>query len=321
MVTLLANPVQERLQQVEALLYAQVDSRRSGLPSALSQLLASGGKRIRPRIALLTASLLGAQDDQSVLLAAAIEMLHTATLIHDDLVDGALLRRGIATLNARYSSALTVLAGDFAFARAAKLASETASTPVMRLFTETLSIMTDGELTQASRDRGIASRLEYYAWIHAKTASLFELATGAAALLSPVEDRLVAAAREFGHELGMAFQIVDDVLDFTGDPHTLGKPTGSDLRQGVITLPALYFLETHPADADILQIIRDRKGQDDSRLDRLVAAIRRNGAIHQALSEAENFVQRALVALNLLPDTSERDALAEIARSVVHRDA
>jgi geranylgeranyl pyrophosphate synthase len=319
--TLLANPVQESLQQVEALLYAQVGSHRSSLASALSQLIASGGKRIRPRVALLTASMLGADDHKAILLAAAIEMLHTATLIHDDLVDNASLRRGIATLNARYSPSITVLAGDFAFARAAKLASQTASFPVMRLFAETLTAITDGELTQASRERGINSRAEYFHWIHAKTASLFELATGAAALLSPADDRLVDAAHEFGYAIGMAFQIVDDVLDFTGDPHSLGKPTGSDLRQGVITLPALCFLETHPDDPDLLQIIQDRRGHKNYRTNRIVAAIRENGAIHQALREAESFVQRALAALQVLPATPERHELAEIARSIIYRDS
>ena len=319
--TILATPVQERLQQVEALLYAQIDTRLSGLSSALCQLIASGGKRIRPRVSLLTASMLGADEHKSVLLAAAIELLHTATLIHDDLVDNASLRRGVSTLNARFSPAITVLAGDFAFARAAKLASETASSSVTRLFAETLAVMTDGELTQASRNRGITSRAEYYHWIHAKTASLFQLATGAAALLSEADDRLVASAYEFGYAIGMAFQIVDDVLDFTGDQRSLGKPTGSDLRQGVITLPVLCFLETHPDDPDILRIIKDPRGRKNFRLNRILAAIRENGATHQALSEAGNFVQRALAALDDLPATPERSALAEIAHSIINRDS
>ena len=315
-----SDPIQESLRQVEALLYAQVDSTRSNLATAFSQLIASGGKRLRPRIALLTGNMLGAGSQDLVALAAAIEMLHTATLIHDDLVDESLLRRGMATLNAHHSSIITVLVGDFAFARAAKLAADANSLPVTRLFAETLSIMTDGELTQACRDQGAASREAYFRWIHAKTASMFELATGAAAMLSPVDEKTVASARQFGYEIGMAFQIVDDVLDFTGNQSSLGKPTGSDLRQGAITLPTLCYLETHP-EYSMLHIVDlwEEKKKDNPRLEQLIADIRKNGAAGQAMREAEGFVQRGLAALAALPDTPERQALAEIARSVTHR--
>ena len=318
----LTEPVQERLRQAEALIYYQVDSSRSGLAGALHQLIASGGKRLRPRLVLLTGTMLGADNQKLVALAAAIEMLHTATLIHDDLVDDSLLRRGMATLNAHYSSTVTVLAGDLASARAARLASDAGSLAVMRLFSETLTIMADGELTQACRNRGIPSREEYFRWIHAKTASMFELATGAAALLSPVDERVVAAARRFGYEIGMAFQIADDVLDFTGDESTLGKPIGGDLHRGVITLPALCYLESHP-EYPVMYIVSARKdeGLDGPALDRLIADIRDSGAARQAMREAEDFVQRGLAALAALPDTPERQALAEIARSVVYRDA
>jgi geranylgeranyl pyrophosphate synthase len=319
---MLADSLQERLEQVEALLYSQVDNSRSSLSPDLCQLIASGGKRLRPRLVLLTGSMLGADDQRLVTLASAIEMLHTATLIHDDLVDNSLLRRGMATHNAHYSSTVTVLAGDFAFARAARLASRVGSLPVMNLFAETLEIMADGELTQASRDQRIVNREDYFRWIHAKTASLFELATGAAALLSPVDELAVASARKFGYTIGMAFQIVDDVLDFTGNPTTLGKTTGSDLRQGVITLPTLFYLETHP-EYPIVHLLNHWKDEETgaSRLEQLIADIRKNGAIHRAIQEAEGFVQCSLNALTALPDTPERHALAEIARSVVRRDS
>jgi geranylgeranyl pyrophosphate synthase len=142
--------------------------------------------------------------------------VHTATLVHDDLIDGALLRRGIVTLNAQWSPAATVLTGDFIFARAAKLAAETDSVPVMRLFAETLATIVNGELTQMFTSRGLASREDYLQRIYAKTASMFELATAAAALLSPVGLPVVNEVRRFGTDVGMAFQIVDDP-DFTGE--------------------------------------------------------------------------------------------------------
>jgi len=309
----LCDPVQENLLQVDGLLRSSLEGGHNGLEAALAGLITAGGKRIRPRLALLTGNLLAADEGRLLPLAAAIELLHTATLIHDDLVDGASLRRGRPTLNARYPAGVTVLAGDFAFAHAARLAAEAGSLAVMRLFAETLTIMAGGELAQASTRGSLTSREAYYRWIHAKTASLFELASGAAALLSPVGEETAAAARRFGRLIGMAFQIADDVLDFTGDPARVGKPVGSDLRQGVITLPALCFFEAHPD-------LRPAAGRvEGPQLERLVAAIRANGAISQALREAEGFVQQALQALADLPAAPAREALVELARSIVHR--
>ncbi len=317
--TVLAAPLQEQLQGVEALLASQIDSRHSAAAAALFGLIASGGKRLRPRIALLAGKMLGADPALLVPLAAAIELLHTATLIHDDLVDHALLRRGIETLNARFPSNVAVLAGDFAFARAARLAASLGSISVMRLFADTLTVMTDGELLHAASGRGKADRNAYFGWIYAKTASLFELACGAAALLSPVDDQAVSSARQFGYQIGMAFQIADDILDFTGDQAVLGKPTGNDLRQGEVTLPALCYLEAHQDDPGLLRLIDGRSAAGDPGLERLVSEIRQNGAISQAVQEAEAFVQRGLSALASLPDTPERRALADLAGSIVHR--
>lgn len=311
-------PFQERLQQVEALLDVQVADEYSSLALALRLLIRAGGKRIRPRLALLTGGLFGVDPNRLVRLAAAVEMLHTAALIHDDLIDDSILRRGMETLNVRWTSAATVLAGDFALARAAELATATDSIAVMRLFAESVSVMVDGELCQLLRGRGIASRDEYYRWISAKTAALFELTTGAAALLGWVDAESVAAARRFGHEIGMAFQIMDDVLDFTGDPAVLGKPVGNDLRQGVVTLPALCYLEAHPHDL-VLQDLIAHKRSDEHSLTRLLGTIRHDGAIPSAIAEAQSFVERGLEALASLPAGPERLALEEIARSIVER--
>src|SRR3989337_3925810 len=187
------------------------------LKKALDHLLSSGGKRIRPAVALLTGGMLGADPGRLIALAAAIEMLHTATLVHDDLIDGSLLRRGNPTLNAHWTPAATVLTGDFIFARAAKLAASTDCLPLMKLFAETLAVIVNGELTQLFSSRGIASREDYDKRIYAKTASLFEMSSRAAAMISPVEEAVVENMLKFGRNIGMAFQIVDDILDFTGD--------------------------------------------------------------------------------------------------------
>jgi geranylgeranyl pyrophosphate synthase len=312
------TPVHELIQQVEERMRAQSKGHHSELGAALDHLLSSGGKRIRPAVALLTGGMLGAETDRLITLAAAVELLHTATLVHDDLIDGSLLRRGIPTINAQWSPAATVLTGDFIFARAAGLAAETDSVEVMKLFAETLTLIVNGEITQLFRSRGLASREDYYRRIHAKTASLFELAAGAAALISPYGQETVRKARRYGHEIGMAFQIVDDVLDFTGEQASVGKPVGSDLRQGLFTLPALCYLEAHPDDPDVEAILNGSRYHDD-RVDRLVRSIRESGAIDESLAEARDFVERGIDAILDLRSGTERQALEDLAYYIVDR--
>ena len=311
--------VQERIQLVENLMRSQSDGHHPGLGAAMEHLLASGGKRVRPAVALLTGDMLSAQTDNVVTLGAAIELLHTATLVHDDLIDGALLRRGIATLNSQWSPAATVLTGDYIFARAAKLAAETNSIPVMRLFSQTLATIVNGELTQLFASRGVASRENYFQRIYAKTASMFELATAAAAMLSPVDSATVEAMRGFGYDIGMAFQIVDDVLDFTAEQATLGKPVASDLRQGLITLPALFYVENNPDDPEMQSILGGHFFSDE-RIDRLVNSIRESGCIQRSIDVAQEYVNEALDKLRQQPACPERDALEELSRYIVDRN-
>jgi geranylgeranyl pyrophosphate synthase len=312
------SPVQELIQKVEERMRVQSRGHHSELGAALDHLLSSGGKRVRPAVTLLTGGMLGAEPDRLITLAAAIELLHTATLVHDDLIDSSLLRRGIPTINAQWSPAATVLTGDFIFARAAGLAADTGSVAVMKMFAETLSTIINGEIIQLFGSRGLASREDYYRRIHAKTASLFELATGAAALLSPQGEEAVKKTRRYGREIGMAFQIIDDVLDFTGEQATVGKPVGSDLRQGLITLPALCYHENHPDDLDMKAILNGSR-YDDERLARLVKAIRKSGAIEQSLDEARQFVQRGVKALDDMDPGVERQALEDLAYYIVER--
>ena len=298
---------------------AQADGHHPNLAAALNHLLSSGGKRIRAVVTLLTGGMLSADPDHLVTLAAAIETLHTATLVHDDLIDGALIRRGIPTLNAQWSPAATVLTGDFVFARAAKLAAETESIKAMLMFSDTLATIVNGEITQLFSSRGIASRENYYRRIYAKTASLFETAASAAALLSPVEEDVIKEMARFGYEIGMAFQMVDDILDFTGEQATIGKPVANDLRQGLITLPALYYLESRPSDAD-MQAILNSSFCDEPCLSRLLDSIRQSGAIEQALVEAKQSVERSLAVLAHMPECRERQALEELASYIVRRE-
>ena len=313
------SPVQEQLQRVEARLHAQAGDRHPDLRAALEQILSAGGKRIRPTLGLLVGNMLGAPADKLVTLGAAVELLHTATLVHDDLIDGSLLRRGMPTLNARWSPAATVLTGDFLFARAAKLAAETDHLPLMNAFAETLATIVNGELNQMFGSRGEINRENYYQRIYAKTASLFEMTTAAAAMISPAGDHIVETMRGFGYETGIAFQIVDDILDYTGEQTTVGKPIGSDLLNGLVTLPAIYYAEAHPEDEDVQSLANGGWANQD-RMTRLVESIRHTDAVKKSMFEANQHVERALRTLEGFEPSPEREALENLARFIVHRN-
>jgi len=311
--------VQDQLQFVERRIREQAgEEHHPDLRSALDHLLAAGGKRIRPTLGLLVGNMLGAPEEKLITLGASVELLHTATLVHDDLIDGALLRRGMPTLNARWSPAATVLTGDFLFARAAKLAAETDYLPLMKLFADTLATIVNGELTQMFSARGVIDRSNYYDRIYAKTASLFEMSALAAAMVATEEEETRVSMKVFGYEVGMAFQIVDDILDFTGEQSAVGKPIGSDLLNGLVTLPAIYYAEEHPEDPDVLSL-PNGGWKDTDCVQRLVDGIRKNAAIEKAMEEAREAVSRALSALEDAPACPERVALENLAKFIVDR--
>jgi geranylgeranyl pyrophosphate synthase len=312
------SPVTEEIKLVEERMRAQADNSHPDLRAALEHLLAAGGKRIRPTLGLLIGNMLDAPLEKLITLGAAVELLHTATLVHDDLIDGSLLRRGMATLNARWSPPATVLTGDFLFARAAISAAETDHLPLMKLFSETLATIVNGELTQMFSSRGLISRDNYYKRIYAKTASLFEMTSRAAAMVSPVDEVMVEAMRDFGYQIGMAFQIVDDILDFNGEQEAVGKPLGSDLLNGLVTLPAIYYAEANPNDTDVLSLPNGGWTNSENML-RLVNNIRSINAAKKAMLEAEQHIDRALAKLDLMEPCAEREALENLAKYIVDR--
>jgi geranylgeranyl pyrophosphate synthase len=312
------SPVQEEIKLVEERMRTQADGAHPDLRAALEHILAAGGKRIRPTLSMLVGNMLNAPLDKLVTLGAAVELLHTATLVHDDLIDGSLLRRGMATLNARWSPPATVLTGDFLFARAAISAAETDHLPLMKLFSETLATIVNGELTQMFTSRGLVSRDNYYKRIYAKTASLFEMTSRAAAMVSPVDETMIEAMRDFGYQIGMAFQIVDDILDFTGDQASVGKPLGSDLLNGLVTLPAIYYAEANPNDPDVLSLPNGGWTNTEN-MTRLVENIRASDSSKQAMREAEQHIDHALTRLDAIDDCIEREALENLAKYIVDR--
>ena len=313
-----ASSIEDKLILVEEKMMSKSSGHHPDLTAALEHLLASGGKRIRPIISLLMGSLLGADDEKLISLGASIEMLHTATLVHDDLIDGALLRRGNPTINSHWTPGVTVLTGDYIFAQAAELAAEIESTEAMSLFAETLSLIVNGEISQLFGRNQFSSREDYYHRIYEKTGSLFSLSAKAAALISPVDRKYINPAEEYGSEIGKAFQIVDDVLDFTGDQTRIGKPIGSDLRQGVPTLPTYYYEEQNPED----QVLKDvlNGSASDSEVDQLIERINQSGVIQLAMNEARECTKNAISSLAGFPKGHNRDALEELANYIVDRD-
>jgi geranylgeranyl pyrophosphate synthase len=306
------------LERVEERLREKKVEHHPNLDKALDLLLNSGGKRIRPITAILAGQLLGAESEGIITHAAAIEMLHTATLVHDDLIDGSLLRRGTPTLNAKWSSGATVLTGDYIFARAAHLAAETGSLPLMKAFARTLMTIVNGEVTQLFGEDFDDPLKSYQQRIYAKTASLFEVATEGAALLSNCSGEVVDAMKRFGYFIGMAFQIVDDILDFIGKPDDVGKPVGNDLRQGLVTLPTLIYLENHPDRTKLLNQLTTGSLAEDL-LDQLITDIRDSDGVSRSLEQAGSYIEEGLKKLEILPAAPERDGLSDLAQYIVTR--
>jgi geranylgeranyl pyrophosphate synthase len=293
-------------------------ARHQAVDDAVAHLLNSGGKRVRPAIVLLVCKLLDADCERAISLAAAVEMLHTATLVHDDIIDGALVRRGNPTLNATWSPGATILTGDYLFARAADLAAQTDSVVVMQLFARALMTICNGELNQLFNARKQSfARDDYYDRIHAKTGALFILAAEASAVLGGTDDQSRDHLHTYGKELGLAFQIVDDLLDFVGSEDKVGKPLASDLAQGLITLPTICYLESFPNDERVLRVIRNRSGSESVRL--ALEAVRESDAIQRAREEAGQHAALAKAALLNLPHNSSRQALLELADYTVQR--
>ncbi len=312
------NLIHDDLERVEAILWERSPGQHEAIGMALDHLLGSGGKRIRPALVLLSAHLCGADIDQAVFPAAAVEMLHTATLIHDDLIDDSLMRRGIETLNSHWPLAATILTGDYVFARAAYLASQINNARLMQRFSETLMVICNGEIRQMfDKRRGIVSRQEYEQRIDAKTGSLIAISSETGAILAGMDGEAARALRTYGKHLGLAFQIVDDVLDFVADEEILGKPVGSDLRQGLVTLPVLLFLEAEPDHPAIHQALQE--SLSNGAVQEAVQAVVGSPAIEQTLDVARKHVDQAKETLNRFPHNHYRAALLDLVDFTIDR--
>ena len=311
------KPVQEDLEKVERSLEAIADSEFPLLAQLLAYVIKNGGKRIRPALTLLSAKFFSYDLNTLIPMAMAIELLHTATLVHDDIVDNSPVRRGKPTVSHAWGENRALLLGDYLFAKAGSLAAGTGNLRVVKLFSQTLMTISGGELKQTGVTSDVARVRDYYfAWVSAKTACLFATATESGAILSQAPEDSVEAIRDYGHNLGMAFQIVDDVLDFIGEEDELGKPVGSDLREGTMTLPSILFAESHPGD-ELLKSVVENKDVESVTL--AVERIRNSSVIDECLALAAEFCSRASNAVGKLPDNSARRSLLDLAAYSVER--
>ena len=315
----LYGPVAEDMILVDDLLESTKRVEISALKRMLDHALDGKGKRLRPALVLLAGTFGEYNLNRLVPLGAAIELLHTASLVHDDVVDGAASRRGRPTSNSLFDNALTVLLGDFMFANAAEMVTRTGSLAVTRLFALALMKMTSGELDQDAAAFDVGRDIQHYLWrVGGKTAALFANAGEGGAILAGCDQTAVDALRTYGYCIGMAFQIVDDILDFNGDEVELGKPVGGDLREGTVTLPALLFLDRFPKDNPIKRFFVAKRNREEH-LQEALASIRTAGVLDDSMEMAREYVRRANDAITVLPTTDAHRSLVDIGEYVLAR--
>ncbi len=314
------QPVQEELEAVNRLIIDNLESDVDLVENIGHYIVDAGGKRLRPLLALLSSMACGHRGDQHISFAAAVEFIHTATLLHDDVVDISSLRRGRPTANAEFGNASSVLVGDFLYTRAFQLMVDIGDMDIMRNMASTTNLIAEGEVLQLVRAGDPATtEQQYLDVITRKTAILFAAACYGGAALGGQLSALAEPLHAFGLNTGIAFQVIDDVLDYEGDPAEMGKNVGDDLSEGKPTLPLIHAMrEGSPAEAEVVaKAIQDK---DAKHLDAVLAAVHSAGSLEYARNFAEGYKQQALDALDLLPSGNHRDAMAAIAMLSVNRN-
>ena len=312
------EPIQEDLVKVEEWLKITSKVEFHRLSELLGYSLEDGGKRIRPGLTLLSGKLYSYDISSLLPMAAAVELMHTSTLVHDDAIDNSSVRRSRPTINKMWGEDKAVLLGDYMFAKAGELATETQNLQVVKLFSQTLMIISSGQLVESfDAFNPEQTREHYLERISSKTASLFSLATESGAVLSQAPEEAVKVLKEYGYNLGIAFQVVDDILDFIGSEEEMGKPIGSDLAQGTLTLPAMLLLERYPQDNPVKRLFQDRSKQENIKL--AIESVRNSSIIPDCYKLASDYCATACHNLEQLPDKPTRQTLIELAHYIVRR--
>lgn len=305
---------------VDAAIRAQLFSHVPLVSQIADYIVSAGGKRIRPALVLMMANAWGYQGSDHHRLAAVIEFIHTATLLHDDVVDESRLRRGRPTANALFGNAASVLVGDFVYSRAFQMMVAVNNMRVMQILADATNVIAEGEVLQLMNmhDPDVTEE-RYLQVIRSKTAKLFEAATELGSLIAGAPEEAIAAASEYGRSLGTAFQLIDDVLDYSGNASDIGKNVGDDLREGKPTLPLIYLLQHGSTEQRAL--VRDCIARgDEAHFDEILSAITHSGALEYTRKKALEASQRAIDVIVGLPTGEYKDALAALAVFAVNRN-
>ena len=308
------------MQAVDAAIRSQLYSDVPLVSQIADYIISAGGKRIRPALVLLTANAWGYKGTEHHKLAAVIEFIHTATLLHDDVVDESELRRGRQTANALFGNAASVLVGAFVYSRAFQMMVSVNNMRVMQILADATNVIAEGEVLQLMNmhDPDVTEE-RYLQVIRSKTAKLFEAATELGSLIAGAPEDAIAAASEYGRSLGTAFQLIDDVLDYSGNAADIGKNVGDDLREGKPTLPLIYLLQ-NGTDSE-RALVRDCIAQgDEAHFDEILSAITQSGALEYTRKRAAEASQRAIKAIATLPDSDYKSALTDLAVFSVSRN-
>ncbi|MCK3657577.1 octaprenyl diphosphate synthase [Pasteurellaceae bacterium Pebbles2] len=312
--------IEADMQRVNAEILAQLNSDVSLINQLGFYIIQSGGKRIRPVIALLSARALNYQGDQMPTCAAFIEFIHTASLLHDDVVDESDLRRGNPTANAEFGNAASVLVGDFIYTRAFQLMAKLNSLKMLRIMSDATNVLAEGEVQQLMNVNDPDTTEEnYMKVIYRKTARLFEVSAQAAAVVAGESEEIETALQKYGRYLGTAFQLVDDVLDYSANAASLGKNVGDDLAEGKPTLPLLHAMRHGtPAQAELIRNAILQGGQRDI-IDDVLAIMAEHKSLDHAMERAKQEAQKAVDAIAILPESEYKQAMISLAYLSVDR--
>ena len=308
------------MQDVNQLIYKQLESDVALINQLGFYIINSGGKRLRPLLSVLAAKSVDYKGSDHLKLAAIVEFIHTASLLHDDVVDESTMRRGRQTANAMFGNSASVLVGDFLYTRSFQMMTELNSLKVLKILADTTNVLAEGEVMQLMNlNEPDTSEENYMRVIYCKTARLFEAATQLGGVLADVDESIELALGEYGKYLGTAFQIADDLLDYTADAEELGKNIGDDLAEGKPTLPLIYAL-AHGNDEEKVLIKGVIENADGSQvIDQILAALERTGALEYTQRRAEEEAEKASQALSILPESEYKEALLGLAKISANR--